>query len=75
MPDMTFFSVYKVNIKSSYPGSTDLLKREAINVARSFIPRSRCDFDKTIEETFMQLNHMEAVELEYLDFFSNHDAY
>ncbi|KAK6184936.1 hypothetical protein SNE40_007284 [Patella caerulea] len=51
---LTFFSMYMANIESSHPGSLELLKRGAISVARSFVPGSRCDVDKTIEETFMK---------------------
>jgi hypothetical protein len=51
---LTFFSVFLANIEISHPGATDLLKRDAIRVARSFVPGSRCPVDKTIEETFMK---------------------
>ena len=42
------------NIEENYPRSEVLLKRGAINVARSFIPGNRCTVDKTTEETFMK---------------------
>jgi hypothetical protein len=32
------------------------LKRDAISVARSFVPGNRCPVDKTIEETCMKLS-------------------
>ncbi len=51
---LTFFSVYIANIEKTHPGSTDLLERGAISVARSFIPGNRCAVDKTMEETFMR---------------------
>ena len=51
---LTFFSVFLANIEISHPGATDLLKRGAISVARSFVPGNRCPVDKTIEETFMK---------------------
>ena len=51
---LTYFSVFLSNIETSHPGSSDLLKRGAISVARSFIPGNRCAVDKTMEETFMR---------------------
>ena len=51
---LTFFSVFIANINESHPGASDLLKRGAISVARSFIPANRCAVDKTMEETFMK---------------------
>jgi hypothetical protein len=51
---LTFFSVFLANIEISHPGATDLLKRGAISVARSFVPGNRCPVDTTIEETFMK---------------------
>jgi hypothetical protein len=41
-------------IEISHPGATDLLKRGAISMARSFAPGNRCPVDKTIEETFIK---------------------
>ena len=35
-------------------GTTELLKLDAISVAKSFIPANRCAVGKTIEEAFMQ---------------------
>ena len=51
---LTFFSVFLANIELTHPGSSELLKRGAISVARSFIPGNRCAVDKTIEETIMK---------------------
>ena len=51
---LTFFSTFIANIEASHPDGTDLLKRGAISVARSFIPGNRCAVDKTMEETFMR---------------------
>ncbi len=51
---LTFFSVYVANIDESHPGASEMLKRGAISVARSFIPGNRCAVDKTMEETFMK---------------------
>lgn len=51
---LTFFSMFIANIEQSHPGSTDLLTRGAMSVARSFVPGSRSAVDKTIEETFMK---------------------
>ena len=51
---LSFFSMLLFNIETSHPGATDLLKRGAIGVARSFIPGNRADVDKTMEETFMR---------------------
>ncbi len=51
---LTFFSAFMANIEETHPGSSDLLQRGGISVARSFIPGSRCDVDKTMEETFMK---------------------
>jgi hypothetical protein len=46
--------MFLANIEISHPGATDLLKRGAISVARSFVPGNRCPVDTTIEETFMK---------------------
>jgi hypothetical protein len=51
---LSFFSVFIANLDTSHPGATDLLRRGAISVARSFIPGNRCQVDKTMEETFMK---------------------
>ena len=51
---LTFFAVFLANIEVSHPGATDLLKRGAFSVARSFVSGNRCAVDKTIEETFMK---------------------
>ena len=51
---MAFFSMFITNIETSHPGATELLRRGAFSVARSFIPGNRCEVDKTIEETFMK---------------------
>ena len=49
---LCFFSL--VNIVKTLPGATELLKLDAISVARSFIPTNRCVVDETIGEAFMQ---------------------
>jgi len=51
---LTYFSTFIANIEVSHPGATELLRRGAISVARSFIPGNRCAVDKTMEETFMR---------------------
>lgn len=51
---LSYFSIFIANIEVSHPGATELLKRGAISVARSFIPGNRCAVDKTMEETFMR---------------------
>ena len=48
---LCYFSLFLVNIVKTHP---ELLKLDAISVARSFIPANRCTEDITIEETFMQ---------------------
>ena len=48
---LCYFSLFLVNIVKTHP---ELLKLDAISVARSFIPTNRCTVDITIEETFMQ---------------------
>ena len=50
---MSFFSMFITNINASQD-ATELLRRGAFSVARSFIPGNRCEVDKTIEETFMK---------------------
>lgn len=50
---LTMFSSMISNIDVTHPGSLELLKNGAISVARSMIPGSRTDVDKTMEETFM----------------------
>ena len=51
---LSFFLVFLANIDTSHPGAMNLIKNGAISVARSFVPGSRCDVDKTMEETFMK---------------------
>ena len=46
--------MFLCNVETSHPGATDLLKRGAISVSRSFIPGNCSDVDKTMEETFMR---------------------
>ena len=45
---MAFFSMFITNIETSHPGATELLRRGAFSVARSFIPGNKCEVDKTI---------------------------
>ena len=49
---LCYFSLFLVNIGKTHPGATELLKFDAITVARLFIPANRCAVDKTIKETF-----------------------
>ena len=42
------------NLELSHPGAMELIDRGAIAVARSLIPGSLCEVDKTMEETFMK---------------------
>jgi len=52
---LIMFSVLLANIDDTHPGALDLLKRRAISVARSMIPGSREDVNRTIiEETIMR---------------------
>ena len=51
---LTYFSVFVANLDETHPGASELLKRGAISLARSFIPGNRCAVDKTMEETFMK---------------------
>lgn len=51
---LTYFSMFMVNIETTHPGASELLKRGAFSVARSFVPGNRCAVDKTIEETIMK---------------------
>ena len=51
---MAFFSMFITNIETSHPGATELLRRGAFSVARSFIPGNQCEVDKTIYEMFMK---------------------
>lgn len=51
---LTYFAMFMINVEVSHPGASELLRRGAISVARSFVPGSRCAVDKTIEETVMK---------------------
>ena len=51
---LCYFLLFSVNIVKTLIAATELLKLDAISVARSFIPTNRCAVDKTIEEAFMQ---------------------
>ena len=46
---LTYFSIFMANIEESHHGATELLKRGAISVSKSFIPGNRCAVDKTME--------------------------
>lgn len=48
--NLTFFSVFTANIEHSHLGAEDLLMRDAISVARSFIRGNRHAVDKTLKE-------------------------
>ena len=76
---LTYFSVSLANSGTLHPGAEDLIKRGAVSVARSFIPGSRCDVDKTMEETFLRhaKSHGRAgtSEIRALGFFTNYEAY
>ena len=48
---LCYFSLFSVNIGKTHPGATELLKFDAITVARLFIPANRCAVDKTIKKT------------------------
>jgi hypothetical protein len=68
--------VFLANIEISHLGVTDLLKRGAISVARSFVPGNRCPVDKTIEETFIWHSKSHGGGSAYLSgLLSNYDAY
>ena len=51
---LTYFSMFITNIETSHPGATELLKRGAKSIARSFFPGNRCAVDKTMEKTLMR---------------------
>ena len=44
------------NIDTTHPGVKDLLQKGGIAVARSLLPGSLCDVDKTMEESFMKFS-------------------
>ena len=54
-PHYILFSLYIANIENIHAGETELFKCGAISVARSMISGTRCDVDKTMEETFMKI--------------------
>jgi hypothetical protein len=76
---LTFFSVFLANIEISHPGATDLLKRGATSVSRSFVTGNRCPVDKTIEESFMKHSKSHGGagggSAGLSDLLSNYDAY
>ena len=51
---MTYFTYFLGNIEATHPGATEELLNGSISVSRSFVPLSRCQLDKTIEETIMK---------------------
>ena len=51
---LTWFDVFLTNIELTHPGSTNLLTKGAIGIARSLIPGALSAVDKTMEETFMK---------------------
>ena len=51
---MTMFSLFLANIDETHPGAIELLKLGAFSVARSMVPGSHTDVDKTMEKTFMK---------------------
>ena len=48
---LCYFSLFLFNIVKTHP---ELLKLDAISVARSFIPANGCKVDITIKETFLK---------------------
>ena len=51
---MTYFTYFLGNIEATHHGATEELLNGSISVSRSFVPSSRCQLDKTIEETIMK---------------------
>ena len=51
---LVWFDAYLLNLNTTHPGAMDLIKKGAIAVARSMVPRSLSAVDKTMEETFMK---------------------
>ena len=56
----------------THPGVTDLIDQGALGVARSFIPGSLSDVDRTMEETFMKFAKGSGVEIFYVSFLLSH---
>ena len=50
----TYFTYFLGNIEATHHGATEELLNGSISVSRSFVPSSRCQLDKTIEETIMK---------------------
>ena len=42
------------NLELTYPGAVDLIDSSVLGAARTLIPGSLCDINRTMEETFMK---------------------
>ena len=51
---LTWFEVFLTNLELTHPGAMSLIDSGVLGAARSFIPGSLCDIDRTMEETFMK---------------------
>ena len=51
---LTYFSMFMLNLETTHPGATELIKGGAFSAAWSFIPGNRTAVDKTIEETIVK---------------------
>ena len=51
---LTWLEVFLTNLELTHPGATELMDRGVLGVARSLIPGSLSDVDRTMEETFMK---------------------
>ena len=46
--------MFLTNLEMTHPGATDLIDKGVLGAARSMIPGSLSDVDRTMEETFMK---------------------
>ena len=46
--------MHLTNLELTHPGAMDLIDSGVLGAARTLIPGSLCDIDRTMEETFMK---------------------
>ena len=51
---LTWFEVYLTNLELTHLGAINLIGSCVLGTARTLIPESLCDIDRTMEKTFMK---------------------
>ena len=51
---LAWLETFLTNLELTHPGAIDLINKGVLGAARSLIPGSLSDIDRTMEETFMK---------------------